>query len=225
MYKSQSAFHLQSPSSSSGFYPYFPGFCRCPSHLLTFSLTHSQFYHYNNESTNQSASTRSLTHPEHNKTEQNTTTPTHSLIHTPNRRHIPITPQIHPQTLPLTYQPRTRIWPRGPRNSPLQRIATPREHPIGIFLFLELNRQLSRPRHSAGYHISIQEGGRGDKLDKLSVDDGELPGCEVGGQDGGPGNVGGGCLEVLVEIGGGDGADPVVACLEGCAGTGGCACG
>ena len=54
----------------------------------------------------------------------------------------------------------------------------------------------------------------------MSLDNGELSGCGVGVENRGPGQVDGVCLEVLVEIGVSDGADPVVAGLECCSWTG-----
>lgn len=172
---------------------------------------HSLYCHCSNESSTKSASTFNSRHFSRKKT--------HGLIHTSSWSHVSVAPKINPKTLPLTNQPRTCIRPSQPRHGPLQGITTPRKRPISILRRLEFNSQFRRSRHRTRYDISIEKRGWREQFNELAVDDGKLSGCGIGVEDRGTGQVDGFCLEIFVEVGVGDGADPVIACLESCSWT------
>ena len=149
---------------------------------------------------------------------------THSLIHTPGRRPIQVRPQINPQTLVLTHIPSRNILPLNPLRAPSKRIALISKRPERILGRRERNRQVSRGRTWRLANISIQlRSLRINKFDQLPIG-GDLVlagGCGGGEDCPAGGGVEGGGLQVFVEVWGGDGADPGVACLEGgaCAGA------
>ena len=183
----------------------------------------------------QSVSKRPETNPQYlphfslkaDKTSENQKKNTHSLIHTPRRRPIQIRPQIDPQTLVLAHIPRRDILPLDTLRTPSERIALVRERAERVLDGRESHGQVRGASTRRLAHTSIQFGALGvDQLDQLAVYDLELPGGCGGGEDRrAGGGVEGGCLQVFVEVWGGDGADPGVACLQGgacsCAGRGG----
>ena len=141
-----------------------------------------------------------------------------SLIHTPGRRPIQIRPQIDPQTLVLTHIPGSNILALDSSRTPSKSIALVSKNAESIFSSGERNRQISRRRARRLANISIQLRSLGVyKLDQLAVGgDLVLAGGGGGGEDcSARGGVEGGGLQVFVEVWGGDGADPGVACLEG----------
>jgi hypothetical protein len=142
---------------------------------------------------------------------------THRLIRTSCRRHIRISTQIDKELLICTNQPRTQIRPGNTRNGPLYSIATKGKRPIRILRRIKRNRQL-RLTPALRHDIRIQHPAL-DELDELAGHDLELPSGGVGVEDCGAGGVLWFGLEVFMEIGGFDCADPVVARLEGGSGV------
>ena len=155
----------------------------------------------------------------------------HSLISASTRRLIQVIPQIDIQLLPSAHIPRTPIRSIDARNAPLKIIATPRKRTVRVLALREADSE----RHAVdgtllGYH-SVKKldrlAGRGDELNQLAADDLELTCCFVVAEEGGAGRVERVRLEVFVEVGGCDSADPVVAALEclawssACGGAGG----
>jgi hypothetical protein len=162
---------------------------------------------------------------ENNKDEQKKT---HSLIHTPRRRPIQIRPQVDPQTLVLAHIPSSNILALDAGRAPRQSIALVSKSAQRILARRERDRQIGGASTRRAANISIQLRSLGiDDLDQLAVYNLELARCCGVGEDcAAGGGVEGGGLQVFVEVGGGDGADPGVAALEGgaCACAGGAAC-
>lgn len=143
---------------------------------------------------------------------------TYRLIRTPSRRQIIIRPQINPQLLPPTNQPRAQIRPLNTLHTPLHRIPTKVKRAIRILLRAKRNTQLRDAGVRLRLHDRVQQPAR-NQLDELAGDDLELPGGRVRVEERGARLVFGGRLQVFVEVWVFDGADPVVAGLEGCSGA------
>lgn len=143
------------------------------------------------------------------------------LIRTSRRRHIAISPQINPKRLISTHQPRTQILPLDIRVAPLHRITTKRKRAIRILLRAKRNAQFIHCRVCLGLYICIEQAA-GDQLYKLTGHDLELPCGRVGVEERGAGLILGLRLQVFVEVGGFDGADPKIAALECCTGPTAC---
>jgi len=141
------------------------------------------------------------------------------MITTPRWRPIKILSQIDKQLIPIpTHVPRTRVRSGYTPHSPLQRITTPIERPKRIRCARERHSQQQIRSIGALFDVGVQGAG-GGQLDELARGrDLELSCGEVRGDDCGAG----GRLEIFVEVGGGDGADPEVVWEEGWARVGSC---
>jgi hypothetical protein len=152
------------------------------------------------------------------------------LIRTPRRRLIQIIPQIDIQLLLATHIPRTRIRPRHARHRPREPVALPRKFSVRVLGLRERHAQavvVDVPRLADhGVEKLCGCAGRGHELHELSVDDLELARRRVVAKKGGAGAVQRAGLQVFVEVGRCDGADPVVPALESGAraAAGWCAC-
>jgi len=136
------------------------------------------------------------------------------LVCAPLRRVISISPQINPQTLPLTDQPRTQIRSTNTTHTPLHRISTERKRAICILRCAECQSQFGGGGIGRRLHVGVKECGGCDKFYELPGDDLELSGSFVRGHKRGARGCGGGCLKVGVEIGRFNGTDPIVSRLE-----------
>lgn len=152
------------------------------------------------------------------------------LIRTPSRRIIQIIPQIDIQLLSRTDIPRRLIRTTNTRDAPLQIITSKRKRAIRVLRLGKRHREREVVDDACLGDDGIEQfdgrAGGGHELHELAVDDLELAGgCGVA-EEGGAGRVERFGLDVFVEVGVGDGTDPVVAGLEGGAGPGtyGCGC-
>lgn len=146
------------------------------------------------------------------------------LICTPTRRLIQVIAQVNIQLLACTYVPRALVRPCDIRASPLQVVAAPCKRAVRVLGLGKGDGEGHVVDDTLGGHVGIEEfdGGAGCRyeLHELAGDDLELAGGGVVAEEGGASGVERVGLDVLVEVGSGDGADPVVARLEGCAGSG-----
>lgn len=111
--------------------------------------------------------------------------------------------------------PRGQIRPRNRRGAPSDGVALEGKRAVGVLRRGERDRQrgLGRVRLRADRRVEERAFDRVDQLDELSVYDVELAGGGGVAHDGCAGGVFRVCLEVFVEVGIFDGADPVVATL------------
>lgn len=136
---------------------------------------------------------------------------------------IQVVAQVDIQLLARANVPRACIRSRNSRSGPRQPITLPRKLSVRVLRFRKSNAQAVIVNVPSLADNAVQQlhglTRRGYKLDQLSIHNLELPCFCVIPKKGGAGAVKRAGLHVFVEIGCGDGADPVVSALQCCAGT------
>lgn len=141
---------------------------------------------------------------------------THSLIRTPSWRLIQVCARVDEDLLPGAHQPSGFIRPFDIRHGPRQGITLELERAIGILRRAEPSLELPLGLIGRVLNVEVKLRRLGVE-DDLAVDDVELPSGGVVLEESGlvRGSSGrGAALEVLVEVGSGNGSDPVPAWFQ-----------
>lgn len=113
----------------------------------------------------------------------------------------------------LADQPGAQVRSGNRWDAPLHGISAERKRPVGVLRGVEREAELHDGRVGLRLHVCVQQTPV-DELHQLARDDLELPRGRVRVKDRGTGYVLWGGLEILVEVGRFNCADPVVTALE-----------